>query len=136
MTVECLSLEEVLRLHFQVIEDFGGSHGVRAEDRLKSVVQASKQILFGREQYPSLYEKAAVYLRNIIGDHPFKDGNKRTAVTVCGIFLARNGIILTASPKDLELFAIKIATSHLEIIEITEWLEANSSATESNLAVQ
>src|ERR1039458_1499006 len=97
MKTKYITLEEILRLHFQVIEDFGGSHGVRAEGRLKSVVQAPQQVVFGEEQYSSLYEKAAVYLRNIIGDHPFSGGNKRTAVTVCGIFLARNNIILDAT---------------------------------------
>ena len=81
MSPQYLSLEEILRLHFQLIEDFGGSHGVRDENRLKSVVNAPQQETFGQEQYPALYEKAAVYLRNIIGDHPFSNGNKRTAVT-------------------------------------------------------
>jgi len=122
-----LSLEEILRLHFQVIEDFGGSHGVMDENRLQSVVQAPKQIIFGKEQYPSLYEKAAVYLRNIIGDHPFSDGNKRTAVTVCGIFLARNGITLKATPKDLELFTVKVAIQHLKINDIADWLDTHTS---------
>jgi death on curing protein len=123
-----MDVEEILRLHFQVVEDYGGSHGVRVATRLKPVVQAPKQLLFGQEQYASPYEKAVVYLRNIIGDHPFKDGNKRTAVTVCGIFLARNEIMLKASPKELELFAIKVATSHMEIDEIADWLKANSKA--------
>lgn len=121
-----ISLEEILRLHFQVIEDFGGSHGVRDEGRLKSVVQAPKQTVLGEEQYPSLYDKAAVYWRNIIGDHPFTDGNKRTALTVCGIFLARNGTTLIADPKELEDFTIKVATHHLKIEEIANWLKANS----------
>ncbi|HTB49297.1 MAG TPA: type II toxin-antitoxin system death-on-curing family toxin [Verrucomicrobiae bacterium] len=121
-----MSLEEILRLHFQVIEDFGGSHGIRDEGRLKSVVQALKQIAFGQEQYPSLYEKAAVYLRNIIGDHSFTDGNKRTALTVCGIFLARNNIVLNADLKDLENFTIQVATDHLGIDEIATWLKAHS----------
>lgn len=118
-----LTIEEILRLHFQVIEDFGGSHGVRDENRLKSVVEAPKQEVFGVEQYPSVYEKAAVYLRNIIGDHPFTDGNKRTAVTVCGIFLIRNNMKLAAKPKELEDFAVKIATNHLDVPEIASWLE-------------
>ncbi len=126
MKTKYVSLEEILRLHFQLIEDFGGGHGVRDEGRLKAVVQAPKQIVFGKEQYPTVYDKAAVYLRNIIGDHPFSDGNKRTALAVCGIFLARNDAILKADPKDLENFIVKIATRRLKIDEIAEWLKQNS----------
>lgn len=122
-----LTLEEILRLHFQVIEDFGGSHGVREENRLKSVALVPRQIVFGQEQYPTLPEKAAVYLRNIIGDHPFADGNKRTAITVGGIFLMRNGVRLTATPKELEDFAVQIATEHLDVPAITAWLKAHCS---------
>ena len=110
-------------MHFQIIEDYGGSHGVRDEGRLKSVVDVPRQEVFGKEQYASLYEKAAVYLRNIIGDHPFSDGNKRTALTVCGIFLERNGKILIASPLDLENFTVKVATDHLSVVNIALWLE-------------
>jgi len=57
-----LALEEILRLHYQVITDFGGSHGVRDERRLESVEAAPKQEVFGAEQYESVFEKAAVYL--------------------------------------------------------------------------
>lgn len=121
-----LTLEDVLRLHFQVIEDFGGSHGVRDEKALKSVIGAVRQEVFGVEQYPTILDKAAVYLRNIIGDHPFSDGNKRTAVTVCGIFLARNEHSLTATPKEIEDFAVQIATEHLDIPEIARWLRTHT----------
>lgn len=122
-----LNLEEVLRLHFQVIEDFGGSHGVRSESRLQSVIDAPKQSVFGTEQYPTVFDKAAVYLRNIIGDHPFVDGNKRTAVTVCGIFLMRNRKLLAVSPHDLEDFAVQVATNHLDVPQIAAWLEAHTN---------
>jgi death on curing protein len=126
MSIKYLSLEEILRLHFQLIEDFGGSHGVRDEGRLMSVVEAPKLEAFGAKQYPSVHEKAAVYLRNIIGDHPFTDGNKRTAVTACGIFLRRNDKRLTASQKDLEGFTLKVANEHLEIAEIAKWLDEHT----------
>jgi death-on-curing protein len=126
MNLKYLSLEEILRLHFQVIQDFGGSHGVRDENRLNSVVGAPKQVAFGQEQYVSLFEKAAVYLRNIIGDHPFSDGNKRTALVVCGIFLARNSHPTAASPKELEDFTVQIAADHLSISDIATWLESHS----------
>lgn len=121
-----VSLEEILRLHFQIIKDYGGSHGVRDEGRLKSVVEAPAQVAFGREQYTTVYDKAAVYLRNIIGDHPFIDGNKRTALTVCGVFLSRNGRVLTADPKLLEDFIVTISTEHLSIDKIARWLELNT----------
>ena len=122
-----LTLEEMLQLHFAVIEDFGGSHGVRDEGRLKSVVLAPAQEVFSAEQYQTVHEKAAVYLRNIIGDLPFADGNKRTGVTVAGVFLFRNGVKLTARPKELKDFAVKIAIDHLEIAEIAVWLQQHNT---------
>jgi death on curing protein len=127
MSCNYLTLEEILRLHYQLIEDFGGSHGVRDEGRLKSVIDAPKQSVFGEEQYPTVLHKAAVYLRNIVGDHPFSDGNKRTAITVCGIFLTRNGYELIATPDLLEDFTVKVATDHLDIDTIVAWLKTHTT---------
>ena len=127
MKIAYISLEEILRIHFQLIHDFGGSHGIRDEGRLASVVQAPQQEVFGSEQYAGLHEKAAVYYRNIIGDHPFVDGNKRTAVTVCGIFLARGGCVLRVTPKELEDFTVEIATKKLDIKTIADWLQHHTS---------
>ena len=124
--IRYLTVEEILRLHFQLIEDFGGSHGIREENRIKSVVEAPKQVVFGTEQYGTALEKAAVYMRNIISDHPFIDGNKRTAVTCAGIFLVRNGFVLTATAKELEFLAIKVAAQKLSIEEIATWLKNHS----------
>jgi death-on-curing protein len=121
-----LTAEEILILHYKIIEDFGGSHGVRDENRLKSVEGAPAQVVFGQELYKTIYAKAAVYIRVIIGDHPFSDGNKRTGITAGAVFLIRNKITLTASPNDLEDFAVKVATDHLDIPEIAAWLKANS----------
>jgi death-on-curing protein len=121
--VQYLDFEELLLLHFKVIEDFGGSHGVRDEGRVASVVAAPGQEVFGKVLFPTIHDKAAVYVRSIIADHPFIDGNKRTAVTAAGIFLGRHGYQLTATPKELENFAVKIAVKHLEIPEIAAWLE-------------
>lgn len=118
-----LTLKEILRLHFQVIEDFGGSHGIRDENRLLSVVEAPAQEVFGKQQYPSLFEKAAVYARNIIGDHPFADGNKRTGITCAGIFLMRNGLKLTATQKELEDFAVRVAIDKPGVDDIAKWFK-------------
>jgi death-on-curing protein len=122
-----LTLEKILQLHFRIIEDFDGSHGVPDEKRLMSVVEAPQQEAFGQEQYPSLHTKAAVYLRNIIDDHPFSDGNKRTALTVCGVFLARNNKSIAADPKELEDFIVQVTVKHLDIETIARWLESHST---------
>lgn len=114
--------EEILQLHYLVIEDYGGSHGVRDEGRLASLVNAPQAIVFGDPQYPGVYQKTAVYMRNCIADHLFVDGNKRTGVTLAGIFLARNGRQLVATPRELEDFAVQIATDHLSVEEIANWL--------------
>jgi len=121
-----LGVEEVLLLHFKIIEDFGGSHGVRDEGRLQSVVSAARQVIFGEEQYKGSHTKAAVYLHNIIGDHPFTDGNKRTGITTAAIFLSRNRVNLTASPRQLEDFAVQVVVEHLDIPTIAEWLKDHS----------
>jgi death-on-curing protein len=124
--VQYFSVEELLLLHFKIIQDYGGSHGVRDEGRIKSVVSVPQQDVFNQPQYLSIFEKAAVYLRNIIADHPFVGGNKRTAVTVATIFLTRNSQSLTATPKELEDFAVQAAVEHFDTPTIATWLNNHS----------
>lgn len=121
-----LSLEDILHLHYLLVEDFGGMHGVRDEGRLKSVVEAPQTEVFGAEQYETVHDKAAVYLRNIIGDHPFHDGNKRTGITVAAVFLRRNGVKLTATARELEDFAVSVATDRLDVPTVAIWLQSHS----------
>lgn len=126
MKVKYLSIEEILWIHYKVVSDFGGLHGVRDEKRLKSVVESVAMITFGQEQYKTIFDKAAVYFCNIIADHAFVDGNKRTAVTVASIFLMKNGYSLNVHPKGLEDFAVKVAVDRLTIEQISAWLKIHS----------
>lgn len=121
-----LNGEDVLFLHYKLIEDYGGSHGIRDENRVASVIGAPKQQTFGEYQYPGVFEKAAVYARNIIAVHPFVDGNKRTGITCAAIFLMKNGYALTAEQKVLEDFAVQIAVENCSIEEIAACLKAHS----------
>lgn len=118
-----LDEEEILLIHFTLIERYSGSHGVRDLERIKSVTQAVQQEVFGVEQYPGLFNKAAVYARNIIADHPFGDGNKRTGITSAIMFLKNNKINFTAKVGELEDFAVKVATDHLTVEAVASWLE-------------
>lgn len=109
-----------------IVEDFGGSHGVRDEGRLRSLVESLRTVAFGIEQYTTTYEKAAAYIRNCVGDHVFTDGNKRTGTALAGMFLGRHGVELTATPSELEDFAVRVATDHLSVGQIAVWFREHA----------
>lgn len=122
-----LKLEEILELHVMVVQRYGGSMGVRELGRLESVIASQHQQVFGQELYPGLQQKAAVIMRNIIADHPFVDGNKRTASLAALTLLELNGQKFIAKPGELEDFAVKIATNKLNIDEIADWLTTHTT---------
>lgn len=121
-----LTLEQLLELHVMVIAQSGGSDGLRDLGRLESALASQTQSVFGEELYSTLAEKAAALIRSIIGDHPFVDGNKRAAMLTGLTFLSVNDVKFRATAGELEDFAVKVATDHLDILSIAAWLEAHT----------
>lgn len=121
-----LTLEQLLELHALVIAETGGGEGLRDLGRLESAVAAQTQNVFGEEIYPTIHEKAAVLIRNIIGGHPFIDGNKRTAMLAGLTLLKLNSIEFKVQQGELEDFAVRITIAHLDVAEITAWLKKHS----------
>jgi death-on-curing protein len=120
-----LTLEHLLELHAVVLAETGGGEGLRDLGRLESAVSTQMQNVFGEELYPSIVDKSAAIVRGIVADHPFVDGNKRTAL-IAGLTLLRlNGVDFQAHPGEIEDFAVKIATEHLDVKEISNWLNAH-----------
>lgn len=122
-----ISLEQLLALHVLAIEQFGGSDGLRDLGRLESALATQRQEVFGQELYANIYDKAAALLRGIVGDHPFVDGNKRTAMLAALTLLEINGHTFVAKPGELEDFAVLVATDHLDMPIISAWLQAHAS---------
>ena len=91
-----LSEAEILLIHNRIVDETGGLHGVRDLHATHSVVEQPRQAVFGKELYPTVFLKAAVYVRNNIAHHPFLDGNKRTGITVASVFLSDNGYTIEA----------------------------------------
>lgn len=90
-----LTEEELIEINRRIIFRAGeGSVGVQDPKGLNSVVEAPKQVFFGREAYPTVWLKAAYYLQKITKKHLFADGNKRTALEAAKIFLILNGVTL------------------------------------------
>lgn len=109
-----------------LIDEYGGSHGVRDRNLLASLRQLPAQTAFGKNLYPTLFLKSALYVRNIITSHPFLDGNKRNGITCAAIFLENNGYVFDAKVGELEKYAVLIAREKPELEEIAEWLKKHS----------
>lgn len=124
--MKLLSDEEVLYLHHRLIEETGGSHGVRDVGLLQSATQSPMGGFGDQEFYPSLFEKAAVLMRSIVQNHPFVDGNKRTGISAAAMTLQINGFSLNASQQEFEDFAVMVATDHPSVEEIAIWLRTKS----------
>lgn len=127
------TLEEIELLHMQVIDASGGSHGVRDHERLKSAVAAQTQEIFGKKLYATVFDVAAVITRNIIADHAFVDGNKRTGIMAAVIFLERNGIRTEITDQELEDFAVQVAVGKLDVAAVATWLENHSTANDGDV---
>ena len=93
---------------------------------LQSAVARPKAIFDGDELYPDVFSKAAALLDSLVNNHPFVDGNKRTGITSTGLFLRLNGWKIIASSEELEEFVMKVASSHLELSTMGEWILGRS----------
>lgn len=121
-----LTLEQLTALHLLVLNQSGGSHGIRDKKRLESALAAYRQSVFGQDQYSTIFDKAAVVCRNIIGDHPFVDGNKRTAMLASLTLLEINMTSYKFKTGEIENFAVKIAVDHLSVEQIAAWFKSHS----------
>jgi len=117
-----LTLEQLLEIHALVVEATGGSTGLRDLGRLEAAIATQTQNVFGEELYPSIIDKTAAIIRGIIADHPFVDGNKRTAMLSGLTLLELNKVNFTAQPGEIEDFAVDIATKHIDVPQISNWL--------------
>ncbi|MCP3678610.1 MAG: type II toxin-antitoxin system death-on-curing family toxin [Deltaproteobacteria bacterium] len=121
-----LTPAQILFIHFRVLEETGGNHGIRDLPLLESAVSRPMATFDRNDLYPDLFTKAAALMHGIIKNHPFIDGNKRTAITSASIFLLHNGYALTASNRTLEQFTLQTASEKREISDIAKWFENHS----------
>ncbi len=105
----------------------GGPEGVRDLGVLESALARPKNLFAYNELPPSLVRLAASYAKGIIANHPFVDGNKRTAFTVSVTFLRLNGLQLTASKEDRVLMFWSLADGEITEDQLAKWFERNTA---------
>ena len=101
-----ISLREVERIHEILIDKFGGTTGIRDLGSLESAINRPYQTFDQRELYPDPIHKAAAIFKSLISNHPFIDGNKRTAYVLMRLVLLENGLSLQAEENEKYEFVI------------------------------
>ena len=116
----------VLAVHSMLLAEHGGGSGIRDETLLDSALARPKQ-KHTYETNTSIFELAAAHSFGIAKNHPFIDGNKRTAFTIGTLFLEINGYLLTVAESEAAITFANLAAGQLDEIELAKWFETHCS---------
>ena len=109
-----LNKEQIKYLHSKMIQETGGSNGIRDEGLLDSALSAPFQSFGGMELYPSMIRKGARLCCGLIKNHAFFDGNKRIGIYAMLVFLELNGMEIECSEEELIALGLGIASGEIE----------------------
>ena len=123
---EWLSKAVVLAIHDEQLAEHGGGTGVRDDGLLDSAL-ARPQNRLAYDAASDLPTLAAAYAFGLARNHPFIDGNKRTAFVAAEAFLDLNGMTLKASDESCVLTMLRLAAGEIEEDAFADWLRANAS---------
>jgi death-on-curing family protein len=144
-----LSPEEIENIHFQIADDFKNTPdpiapaGVRSRSLLESAAARSSTGLGGYLKYPSVEMGAAALAHSIINNHPFFNGNKRSALVSMLVFLDENGLVFSSSQNEIFKWTIRVASHKLgadqytgdradaEVLLMSRWIAEHSRVNES-----
>lgn len=122
-TPEFLEIADILNIHEILIEQFGGMSGIRDEGLLESALSQPKATFFGELLHSRIHEQAAAYLYHLAKNHPFLDGNKRTAYGAMEAFLRLNGYNLDLSNEEAYNMVMQVAQGEMTKEELSLLLE-------------
>lgn len=115
-------IDDVLWLHGRLVEQSGGSAGLRDRGILESALAQPRMTFRGEDLYPTIIEKASALGFSLVKNHPFVDGNKRIGHAVMETFLHVNGFEIASKVDEQEAVILRLAAGELARDEFTEWL--------------
>ncbi len=121
------SEDKVLLLHRLLIQETGGSAGVRDEGLLNSALEGAYATFDGAELYPSKEEKAARIGYTLIANHAFVDGNKRIGMYIMLSFLEVNGIKMLPSNADVVQAGLGVASGSMKYDDLLSWVNEHKA---------
>jgi death-on-curing protein len=126
-TGKTLTVRDVVEINRRMISHFGGiffegDNNLANRGSLEYLLAEIHGSLYGQELYPDLFQKAGLIAWRIIVGHMFHDGNKRTGMESCRLFLELNGYILKMDMEIVDI-ALRIATHDIEFDAFVDWLK-------------
>lgn len=125
-----LSLAQVVELHQELVEDFGGRQGIRDRAGLEAAVARPSMTFGGEDLYPDLPSKAAALFHSLTLNHPFFDGNERIAAAAAELMLDVNGAALEAGDEAFEAVTLATARGEMSAEALAIWFRQRSRAAE------
>src|ERR1051325_10106315 len=114
--------ETIIAIHHRQIAEHGGGEGLRDEGLLLSALARPQNLLAYGEPAPDVASLVAAYAYGIARNHPFVDGNKRTALVAARTFLILNGVDLEATQGDKVLTFLNLAEGTISEEELADWI--------------
>jgi death-on-curing protein len=120
-----IDINEVEKIHDILIEKFGGGKGIRDKGLLESAINRPFQTFDSPDLYPDPVDKAAAIFESIITNHPFVDGNKRTAYVLMRLILKSNNLDIRSGQNEKYDFVIRSASGQVSFDQIRAWIKGN-----------
>jgi len=121
-----LDADEVILIHERILDRFGGAGGLRDWGLLDSAVNRLRATFAGKDLYPDIFTRAAALGHSLILNHPFVDGDKRTAWEAMRTFIEENRYLLQAEHDEIIELMLKIEDKSLGVKHIALWLKDHS----------
>jgi death-on-curing protein len=128
MDPKFLTLDDVLEVHRDQIERYGGTLGVRDNGLLESAIVAPQSGFGGHYLHADLFEMASAYLFHLVQNHPFLDGNKRVGAAAALTFLVMNGIETKIPNQALVQMVLSVAQGRMEKGAIADFFRESAKS--------
>jgi death on curing protein len=121
--MELLDIENIILFHKKIVNQTGGSDGIRDLGLIESALNRALMTFDGKELYESLEMKIAVIAHGLISNHGFIDGNKRIGIAVMILLLKMNNIMITYTQQELISLGLGVAEGKFKEKDILAWIE-------------
>jgi death-on-curing protein len=118
-----IALKDALNIHHILIDKFGGSKGLRDQGALESAINRPYATFDDQDLYPTPVDKAAAIFESILMNHPFTDGNKRTAYVLMKLVLMESGLDFEADQDEKYRMVIASSKGEMRFEEIKNWIQ-------------